>query len=279
MLLADTNKYKAWLERGAASVAVLQSIGADLYGEFEKAKAADMEGVKVVDSTAIVQINGPLSYKYDFWSWLMGGASYQGLSAQLSAIENDSSVDRVILVMDTPGGEVTGITELAEQIASSTKQVIAFIDPCCASAGLWIASQADRITGVKSLEIGSLGVQAMTVSYAEMFKKAGIDISIFRAAISPDKNLGHPYEPMNDDAKEYIQGRVDKYGQAFVSMVAKGRGKDDKYVMENFGKGRMLDAEEAMAVGLIDDVTTWGALMAEGRKKGRSNMRSKARRI
>ena len=218
----------------------------------------------LVGSDAIIQVTGPLSYKYDFWSWYSDGTSYQGISAKLDAAMGSADCKRVVMVFDTPGGEVTGIMELARKLRECIKETVAVVDPCAASAGLWLATQCKKIVSIESGEVGSLGVQCVAVSYAKMFEEAGIDVRVVRAGVSPDKNMAHPYEPMSKEAVEYLQGRVDKMAARFVADVAAGRGKDEKFVTENFGKGRMLDSQEAMDVGLIDSVGTLAGVLAEG---------------
>ena len=260
ILLAQAELYQSWLDRGLAR---FTSFDGDA---MEAGMASDMSEFQMTTGgDAIIQVAGPLAYKYDFWSWLMDGSSYQGIMAKIAAAEGNPDVKRVVFLMDTPGGEVTGVREAAAAIAGMKKPTVAMVDPCCASAGLWLASQAKRIVSTTSGEIGSLGVQCMAISYAEYFKENGLDVRLFRAKISPDKNLAHPYEPIGDKAEEYLQGRVDQFGEMFVSAVASGRGVTSEEVLANYGQGKMLTAEEAVDAGLIDGIMSLGALLAESR--------------
>lgn len=255
MLLIDAGHYERYVSLASVRAFDEQAI--------EAARADEMGEIKVVGTDALIPITGPLSYKYDFWTWWMDGTSYQGLQAQLAAADKNNMVQRIILYMDTPGGEITGLPETARMIASMSKDVVAYVDPCCASAGLWLASQAKKIVCMETGEIGSLGVQLEYRSYAEYFKKAGIDVKVFRADISPDKNLAHPYEPLTEEASEYLQERVNTWGERFVATVASGRKKSVEHVLENFGKGRMLYGPEALKVGLVDAVGTLEDILAE----------------
>jgi signal peptide peptidase SppA len=268
LLLANMELYQAWVDRGAAKFSGFNEEA------YEQSAMSDMGEYHLAGTDAVIQVTGPLSYKYDFWSWLMGGTSYQGIMAQLQAAEANGDVRRVVLLMDTPGGEVTGVVEAGRAIKNCSKPVVALVDPCCASAGLWLASQANRIVSVESGEIGSLGVQCMAVSYAKMFEESGLDVRLVRAAISPDKNLAHPYEPLGDKAMEYLQDRVDRAGVRFVEAVASGRSVSTEDVLAKFGQGKMLESAEAIDVGLIDEIGTLGSLLAESRDGGmRKNKR------
>lgn len=220
----------------------------------------------MVGSDAIIPVTGPLSYKYDFWSWYSDGSSYQGIHAKLDAAIGSMDCKRIVMVFDTPGGEVTGLPELARKVRDCGKETVAVVDPCAASAGLWLATQCRSIVCIESGEVGSLGVQCTAVSYAKMFEEAGIDVKIIRASISPDKNAAHPYEPMNEKALAYLQGRVDKMGERFVADVAAGRKVKEKDVIDKFGQGKMLDADEALSVGLIDSIGTLAGVLASGSK-------------
>lgn len=259
LLLANAGLYQQWVDRGATKFTGFDSEA------YNAAQAADYGEYFASGSDAIIQVCGPLSYKYDFWSWLMDGSSYQGLMAQIQSATNSTEISRIVLLMDTPGGEITGLPEASQAIANCGKPTVAVVDPCCASAGLWLASQADRIVSIESGEIGSLGVQCMAVSYAKMLEEKGLDARLVRAAISPDKNIAHPYEPLSDEAMEYLQDRVDKAGERFVATVAAGRNVSTADVLAKFGQGKMLDAETALDVGLIDQIGTLAGVLAESR--------------
>ena len=232
---------------------------------FAEGANSDMGEYAIAGSDAIIQIIGPTTYKYDFWSWLMGGTSYQGLMKKLQDANADESVERIILLMDTPGGQVTGLKEVAAAIKNSAKEVITFIDPCCASAGLYMASQCSRIVGVPSAEIGSLGTQTVRYSEFRALEEQGIDVKVIKAEIGPYKNLGHPLEPLSEEAIAEAQQRVDKMGEEFLATVAEGRGVTYDFARENFGGGRMLFADDAIAVGLMDEVMSLSELVSENR--------------
>jgi capsid assembly protease len=225
--------------------------------------------LSVYGSNAIIQVQGPLSYKYDFWTWLMDGSSYTGIIRQLVAAENAEEVSQIVMVFDSPGGEVTGCRIAADAIRQCRKPVVGFIDPEAASAGLWLASQCSRLVSMRDGWIGSLGVQTMAVSMADYYKEKGIDIRVIRSEISPKKNAGMPYEPMDDAAVQERQTRVDKWGEIFLADVAAGRKQSREYALEHFGQGKMLDADEALNVGLIDSIGTLADVVIKSSSKPR----------
>ncbi len=262
LILAHQEYYHDCIERAVVERKMLSQEQAA--AQFEARSGLDSE-INVVGQDAVISVSGPLSYKLDFWAWLTGGSSYQGISRQVQIAEQDPNVSRIVLVFDTPGGEIVGLSETASLLASATKDTVAVVDPCCASAGLWLASQTDRIVSLPSGETGSLGVQCVVANYASYYEKLGIDVTVFRADISPDKNLGHPAEGMSDKAREYFQERVDRCGQEFIAAVANGRGVTEAKVMDQFGQGKMLWADDAVKVGLIDEVGTVASVLGETR--------------
>lgn len=233
----------------------------------------DMNDYHMVGNTACIEICGPLCYKMDEWAWWMDCTSYIGLQNKIKDAQADPNVKEILFIVDTPGGEVTGLKECAKIIADCTKPTKAFVDPCCASAGLWLASQCDKIYSIPSGEIGSLGVQCVAANFSKYFAENGIEYKVFRAEISPDKNLGIPYEPMSDEATSYFQSRVDKLGNEFVTAVANGRRCTTDKVLSDFGKGKMLFADEAISVGLIDGIASIEELCMQENKTFRISAR------
>jgi signal peptide peptidase SppA len=236
---------------------------------FENARSSRVE-LYQAGSDAIIPVTGPLSYKYDFFTWLMDGSSYQMITAQINAAEKEDSVERIVLSMDTPGGDVVGMPEMAEAIRNASKPVIAVVDPMCASAGLWMAAQADRIVIMESGSIGSLGVQIVAVSQAEMYAKAGIDVKLIRADISPNKNLATSLEPLDEKAVNYLQERVDMWGAEFLKSVAQGRGVTTDQALDKFGQGHMLFGAEAVEAGLADEIGSLQGVVLEQTPKQNS---------
>lgn len=256
LLLANEERYDEYAQRAMAQ----RAMAGDVYAGREK-----ME-LEVVGNTAIIHVCGGLTFRNDFWSWLFGGCSYEDIQLQIAMAESSPMVEQVVLRFDTPGGEVIGIMECGDAIFNCKKATTAVVDPECASAGLWLASQCKSIVSVRSGMVGSLGVQAVSRNYYKMMQEAGIDVKIFRASISPNKNLGHPYEARTEEADKELQATVDKWGKRFVDAVARGRKVSAETVLEKFGKGKMLEAQEAIDAGLIDSIGNIQSVLSGKRK-------------
>lgn len=260
LLLADLDKYAEYVAKNVARISAMEARYDPSEGETEYHK---------MGSNAVIQVVGPLSYKSDFWTWYMGGVSYKSLCQKIAAANANADIKKIVLAFDTPGGEVTGCQMAARTIRESAKPIEAAIDSTCASAGLWLASQCTKITCVESGEIGSLGVQGVVTTVAKMLEMAGVEKTVFRSSISPDKNLGSGVEPLTDEAKEYFQARVDKWGEAFLGDVAVGRGVSREVALDKFGKGRMMFADEALEAGLIDAIGSLDSVLSDMEKPAR----------
>ena len=81
---------------------------------------------------------------------------------------------------------------------------------------------------------------------------------MIRSEQSPMKNEAHPFGPLSDDARAFLQGRANEAGADFIKAVAGGRKTTQTNVRENFGQGRIFGAREAIARGMADDVMTLG---------------------
>jgi capsid assembly protease len=207
-------------------------------------------------NVAVVKILGTLDYHYSFWSWLFDSSCYMGIMNAVTAAANDASINKIVLYVDSCGGGFHGCEECSDAIlaARDSKEVVAVIDPEAASAGYWMASQANRIVCLRSGWLGSLGSQCGLTSYYRMYQELGIDKELIRAAISPDKNLGAQFEPISDKAREERQRWADYAGEVFVSHVMRGRGKTRQQILDNYGQGQMYFAPEAETRGMIDSI-------------------------
>src|SRR5690606_13893161 len=109
---------------------------------------------------ATIVIDGPI-YRYaDFFTSVSGGVTTEALARDLGIALADQSIGAILLMIDSPGGEATGINELADTIyaARSRKPIVAYIEGYGASAAYWIASAADLVVIDDTALVGSIGV-------------------------------------------------------------------------------------------------------------------------
>lgn len=200
---------------------------------------------------AIVSVRGVALYDCDYQPFCF---STKLVARTVSDLANDRSIDRIVLLMDTPGGAVTGIQEAADAIfaARSKKPVFAIVDPLCASAGYWLASQCTKIIAVPSADIGSVGVFMMHVDVSAAMAKAGIKPTLLHAG--EFKVEGNPYEPLSEAARMFYQGEINVTYRDFLSTVARGRNTSSAAVKQQFGGGRCLTANVALRAGMIDAI-------------------------
>lgn len=202
----------------------------------------------------VIPIRGVLSQRSSLWSLLFGGSSTEGIGRDLRAHLADESVAGIVLDIDSPGGAVAGVPELADAIyaARDVKPIIAVSDTLNASAAYWLASQANEIHVAPSSLTGSIGIIATHVDVSAALAAAGVTVTLVSAG--KYKAEGSPFAPLTDEARDHLQSVVDDFYGMFTSAVARGRGVKASDVREGYGEGRIVTATEAVRVGLADRV-------------------------
>lgn len=227
-------------------------------------------------AVAVLPLFGVISQRVNMLDEMSGGTSLEKFMGRLRAAVADPAVRSIVLQIDSPGGSVYGVQEAAAEIRelSATKKIIAHVDPLAASAAYWLASAASEITMTPSGDVGSIGVVGMHIDYSEALAAEGIKVTYIHAG--KYKVEGNQAEPLSEDARSFMQQRVDEYYSAFVSGVAKGRGVPPATVRKDFGEGRVFGAEQALSVGMIDRVATLAEVIRGAQPRTRKSTAAQA---
>ncbi|HEY1723966.1 MAG TPA: S49 family peptidase [Steroidobacteraceae bacterium] len=219
--------------------------------------AAQRQANTLGGGVARIPIFGAITQRASMMSDWSGGTSTQQVSQQLADALSDDSVGSILLDIDSPGGSVMGIQELADEIraAGAKKPVAAIANSMAASAAYWLASQASEFYLTPSGMVGSIGVYVAHEDYSKALDEIGIKTTLVSAG--KFKTEGNDVEPLSDEAKAHMQATVDAYYQAFTGAVARGRGVPVAEVRGGMGQGRMLTADEAKAAKMVDGVQTY----------------------
>lgn len=227
-------------------------------------------------TVAVVPVHGPIVSGDSLLARWFGLPSSARLAKTVQALAGDQSCGCIVLDMATPGGTVAGVQEAAEAIAAvrGTKKVVAISNHMMASAGYWIGSAAEEVVASPSSLTGSIGVISTHFSLAGALEQAGIEVTILTAG--KYKAEGNQYQPLDDEARESMQGLIDSYYDDFTKDVAKNRGVNVSAVKSDFGQGRVLTAKDAKAAGLIDRIESLDQLLARltSSKRAQSPRRS-----
>lgn len=237
----------------------LQASGVKFTAEEVEAKIAPASASAVArkeGAVAVLPIRGVIANRLSLMTDISGGTSCEALGQAIRAVVNDDGVKAIVLDIDSPGGTVAGVDELAAQIfeARGRKPIVAQVNARCASAAYWIAAAADEVVTTPSGEIGSIGCVAIHDDISRALEEAGVTRTMIVSSEFKGEQAEHL--PLSDEAKAHIQSQVDAFDAMFVGRVAQGRGLSVAAVREQFGQGRMLMAKPSMAVGMVDRIAT-----------------------
>lgn len=232
-------------------------LGLGIHAEVHQAARLAAAPAKVDGSIALIQILGLITHRGGEVN-SMDTASAMALEGAVSSAAAEKGISAILLEIDSPGGEVNGIPELAAVIrqARTVKPVVAMANSEAGSAAYWLASQADELFVTPSGRVGSIGVYVAHQDRSQEMAAAGRKVTYISAG--KYKVEGNPHEPLADEARSAIQADVNRYYQMFTGEVAKGRrvaGGVDA-VRDGFGQGRMVGAKAAVEQGMADAVGT-----------------------
>lgn len=218
----------------------------------------------VKGAVAVLGLRGVIAHRVEALDDVSApaGTSTQSFTRRFRDALADDAIGKILIDVDSPGGTVDGVPELADEILRSRgqKPVVAVINTLGASAAYWIASAADEIVMTPSGQVGSIGIITVHEDLSVFFEKKGIKTTLISAG--EHKVEGNPFEPLGDRAREHLQERVDAFYSMFVGAVAAGRGVKVEAVRGGFGRGRMVGMNEALAAGMIDRIATFDEVMA-----------------
>lgn len=220
--------------------------------ELMEEDSAPERGYSVVAGVAVIPVSGTLVNKLGTLQPFSGMTGYDGIRANLSMALADPAVKGVALDIESPGGEVSGCFDLADEIyaARGAKPIWSILSEYAFSAAYALASATDRIIVPRTGGCGSVGVICMHVDMSKALDKAGVAVTVVR--YGKRKAEGNEVEPLTDDVLARIQADVDESGKLFVETVARNR---------NMTTAKVKDTEAdtflgaaGVKVGFADDV-------------------------
>lgn len=259
-------------ETGRAMWAILQrrALGVRLSTEDVEAvvaaRPAHVVASAAPQSIALIPVMGVIAHRASMVEGVSGprGTGIDALTSQVRQALAAEDVVAIVLDVDSPGGGVFGVPELADEIRASRgrKPIVAVANAMAASAAYWLASAADELVVTPSGTVGSIGVYAVHEDWSKWAEQEGIATTFVHAGAF--KVEGHPFAPLPAEARAKMQADVDAYYDQFVTAVAKGRGVSKATVRSDvFGQGRMLLARDAVNHGLADRVATLDEVLVE----------------
>lgn len=218
-------------------------------------------GYRVNEGVAVISAMGGLVHRtrLEADSSLLIG--YNDLAADMEDALAQPEVHAIALVLDSPGGEVSGAFELADRIyaARGRKPIVAVADGMAASAAYLAASAADEVVLTTTSYVGSIGVVMRHVDYSRALANEGINVShIFAGEHKVD---GNPYQPLPPSVREHLQADIEGLYQMFVQAVAKHRGMQEQAVRDT--RAAVYRGVAGVAARLADRIGTADAVIAD----------------
>jgi hypothetical protein len=132
---------------------------------------------------AVIPIRGTIAHRMGGMDDSSGGTSAERIGAMLDQVAGDASIGTVVYDIDSPGGTVPGVQELAAKMFAlrSSKMQIAQVNSLAASAAYWLASQADEIVSIPSGNAGSIGVFTAHQDLSKALEQAGVNVTLISA--------------------------------------------------------------------------------------------------
>lgn len=228
---------------------------------------------------AVLPLHGVISQRGDMFDAIFNGGSVsaEAFTYAFRQAMADSAVSAILIEIDSPGGSIYGVGELAEEIfaARGKKPMVAIANSLAASAAYWIGCAADQFYMTPGGDVGSIGVWTAHQDFSKYLDELGVKTTLISAG--KYKTEQNRFEPLGTDAKQFLQSRIDEAYSTFTRFVAKGRGVSLETARNGMGAGRVLGARQAPAERLVDGIATFDQVAARLGVRGKVAMEVRAR--
>lgn len=204
---------------------------------------------------AVIPLTGTLVDRGAWWD----ETAYEQFCLSFLAAMDDESVREVLLYVNSPGGMCSGCAETSDLVlkARGRKPVTAIaVNGMACSAAYWVASAADKLYATRGAMVGSIGVLMIHSEMSKLEERIGITTQVLRRPET--KGIGNPYEPLTEEQAELLyRTSIDPTYRQFIESVSKCRNVSQETVLQQFGRGLAIMAQDALRVGMIDGIVDW----------------------
>jgi protease-4 len=231
-------------------------------GQFLKLLGGETEKTETGgERIALVFVNGSIT---DGESDSTGDAVSGPFVRAMERLEEDENVKAVVLRINSPGGSALAsdrMWEAARQLGEA-KPLIASVGDMAASGGYYIASAAGEILAQPNSLVGSIGVVGGKFNFAGLAESIGVSTYVLqrgkRAAWST------PVRALNPTERQAFEGLLRATYDRFIDRVATGRQMEKAAVLAA-AEGRVMTAQDGMALGLVDEMAGLGEALVKAR--------------
>lgn len=208
---------------------------------------------------AVIPVNGVIFRYANLFTQICGATSIEILAKDIQAAIDNPKVKGILLNIDSPGGQASGVGELSEIIykARSIKPVKAYVGNLAASAAYFIAAACDEIIVDDMASLGSIGVVSM------VSKRQDNETLEIVSSQSPNKRPDYGTE----EGLKQIQARADALADVFITKVGKYRSLSSGGVIEAGNRGGIRIGRDAVNNKLCNRLGSFEGVLKEMNEK------------
>ena len=200
------------------------------------------------------KINEATSYIIKFNGDIKANA-VESLKEEINAVLSVATQkDKVVVVLESPGGTVTGYGLASSELNRIKKRGIALIvliDKVAASGGYLMACIADKIIAAPFAIIGSIGVLFQTPNFHRLLQDKGIEFE--QITSGKYKRTVTMFGKNTDENRKKLQEEITEIHEQFKNLIRKKRPTID---LDKVSTGEYYLAEKAKNLKLVDELMT-----------------------
>ena len=204
----------------------------------------------------IVEVDGLILNQNLSGLYSVGENPVSAFREKLQAAAADPAVRAVVVRINSPGGSVTASDILAEELRrfrqETGRPVVACLMDLATSGAYYVAVGGDRIVAHPTTITGGIG--ALINHYNLQDAAAQFNARSGAVKSGPKVDLGSYTGPLPDDDAELLQEVVDGFRDRFRQRVATRRRGMTPADFAAIGDGRVIVAQKAMDLHLIDRI-------------------------
>jgi len=215
------------------------SLIGSVYRFFSGSSELDHSGANI----AVIEIEGIITESMPFLE-------------QIRNLKEEASYKAVVVRVNSPGGGVGASQEIFLELKKLKAKlpVIVSMGDLATSGGLYVSLGSNVIIALPGTLTGSMGVLIELMNLRRLLDRFYLDPLTLKSGTL--KDAGNPTAPLDPRAKDLLQSLINKTFQSFKEDVARER-KLKPEALELLSDGRVVDGQEALKLGLVDELGTF----------------------